>query len=205
MGGERETTVVLGLLWDTHEDMLFCDVSSVNKPQGKPTRRSILSAAQRVFDPVGFCCPVTLYPKLLLQECWKAELSWDAEVPEEISRRFMKWVEDLPRLTFVKIPRWVRLTDRQRYSLCTICDACKLSCAAVVFLLCENEGQVSVQLLHAKSRVAPPKEIIIPRLELLACCIGACLLAFVKRDITLEDAKEYFWTDSSTALHWIKK
>jgi hypothetical protein len=42
-------------------------------------------------------------------------------------------------------------------------------------------------------------------LELLACCIGAYLLAFVKRDIALEGAKEYFWTDSSTALHWIKK
>jgi hypothetical protein len=62
-----------------------------------------------------------------------------------------------------------------------------------------------MQLLQAKSRVAPLKETTIPRLGLLTCCIGACLLAFVKRGIALEDAKEYFWTDSSTALHWIKK
>jgi hypothetical protein len=119
MDGEPETTVVLGSMWDKQEDVLLCDVSAVNKPQSKPTRRSILSAAQRVFDPLGFCCPVTLDPKLLLRECWNAKLSWDAEVPEEISRRFIKWVEDLPMLTFMKIPRWVRLTDCRTYSLHT--------------------------------------------------------------------------------------
>jgi hypothetical protein len=86
------------------EDILFCNVSAVNRPQGKLTRRSILSAAQRVYDPIGFCCTVTLCPKLLLQESWKAKLSWDAEVPEQISGSFMKWVEHLTMLASVKIP-----------------------------------------------------------------------------------------------------
>jgi hypothetical protein len=51
----------------------------------------------------------------------------------------------------------------------------------------------------------PLKQITVMRLELLACCIGSCLSAFVKRGIELEDDKEYFWADYSTALHWIKK
>jgi hypothetical protein len=200
MENEPEILVVLGLLWDTQEDVLFCDVSAVNRPQGKLTRRSILSAAQRVYDPIGFCCPVTLHPKLLLQESWKAKLSWDAEVPEEISEKFMKWVEDLPTLACVKILKCVMLTGSQKYSLHMFCDACKTSCAAVIFLRSEYEGQVSVHLLQAKSRVAPLKQITIPRLELLACCTEARLSAFVKRGIDLEDV-EYFWTDSSTVLH----
>ena len=51
---ETEVLVVLGLLWDTQEDVLFCDVSAVNRPQGKLTRRSILSVPQRVYDQIGF-------------------------------------------------------------------------------------------------------------------------------------------------------
>jgi hypothetical protein len=78
---EPETLVVLGLLWDM-QDILFCDVGAVTRPQGKLTRRSILSATQRVYEPIGFCCPVTLRPKLPLQNSWKAKLSWDTEVPE---------------------------------------------------------------------------------------------------------------------------
>ena len=65
---EPETLVVLCFLWDTQEGVLFCDVSAVNRPQGKRTKGSILLAAQRVYDPIGFYCPVTLRPKLLLLE-----------------------------------------------------------------------------------------------------------------------------------------
>jgi hypothetical protein len=97
------------------------------------------------------------------------------------------------------------LTGSQKYSLYMFCDACKSSYTAGIFLRSKNGGQVSVHLLQAISRVAPLKQIIVLRLELLACCIGACLSAFVKRGIDIEDDKEYFWTDSSTALHWIKK
>jgi len=52
------------------------------------TRRIVLSFTQKVFDPVGFTCLVTLAPKLWLQEAWKHNLSWDAEVPEEVRKQF---------------------------------------------------------------------------------------------------------------------
>jgi hypothetical protein len=157
MENETGILVVLGLLWDTQKDVLFCDVSAVNRPQGKLTIRSILSVAQRVCDPIGFCCPLTLHPKLLLQESWKAKLSWDAEVPKEISEKLIQWVEELPMLACVKIPRCVMLTGSQKYSLHTFCDTYKSSYAAVIFLRSEYEEQVSVHLLQSKSRVAPLK------------------------------------------------
>lgn len=68
-----------------------------------------------------------------------------------------------------------------------------------------DESRVSVQLLLAKSRIAPLKEATIPRLELLACCIGVCLIVHVKRGVGLEPLKEHYWTDSSFALYWITK
>jgi hypothetical protein len=103
----------------------------------------------------------------------------------------MNWEEDLPILTLMKVPRCVKLTIGQKYSLHTFGDACKSSSATVIFLQCEDEGQVSVQLLQAQSRVAPLKKNTTPSL-----LHWNTLLAFVK---------EYFWTDSSTVLHWVRK
>ncbi|XP_042913785.1 uncharacterized protein, partial [Parasteatoda tepidariorum] len=70
---------VLGLLWNKNEDVIFCDTQSISNHPEKITRRSILSMTQQVFDPLGFSCPATLYPKLLLQESWRSELGWDTE------------------------------------------------------------------------------------------------------------------------------
>jgi hypothetical protein len=59
----------------------------------------------------------------------------------------MEWVEDLPMLACVKIPRCVMLMGSQKYSLHAFCDACKSSYGTVIFLRNEYDGQVSVHLL----------------------------------------------------------
>jgi Pao retrotransposon peptidase. len=85
------------------------------------------------------------------------------------------------------------------------CGVSKLSYAATAFLRCKDESRVSVQLLLAKSRIAPLKEATIPRLELLACCIGVRLIVHVKRGVGLESLEEHYWTDSLFAMYWITK
>ena len=47
------------------------------------TKRSVLSAADRVYDPLGLVSPAVLCPRLLLQEAWARKLSWDEEVSDE--------------------------------------------------------------------------------------------------------------------------
>ncbi|GFY49645.1 DUF5641 domain-containing protein [Trichonephila inaurata madagascariensis] len=51
---------------------------------------------------------------------------------------------------------------------------------------------------------APLKDITIPHLELLACCIGARLTSSIRKAMNLEDIPSLYWTDSSTALYWIQ-
>ena len=61
------------------------------------------------------------------------------------------------------------------------CDASKIAYAAIVYLRTYlTSGQVSVQLLAAKSRLSPINRPTIPRLELLACTIAARLASPVK-------------------------
>lgn len=93
--GQVETemsTSVLGLSWNKEQDTLGLTPSSLEQRMTLPiTKRTILSAAQRVFDPIGVTTPVFLKPKLLLQRLWSHKISWDAEVPEDVKSEFTEW------------------------------------------------------------------------------------------------------------------
>ncbi|GFQ86277.1 integrase catalytic domain-containing protein [Trichonephila clavata] len=61
--------------------------------------------SHRISDPIGFACPITLIPKLLIQECWKIEASWDSKLPVDIERKFQVWKKQLIETQDIKIPR----------------------------------------------------------------------------------------------------
>lgn len=64
---ENESTLVLGILWNKHKDSLSVNPAVLNIEIPEiVTKRTILSATHRVFDPIGLTCPVSLQPKLLL-------------------------------------------------------------------------------------------------------------------------------------------
>lgn len=57
----------------------------------------------------------------------------------------------------------------------------------------------------AKSRVAPMKQITLPRLELLAAFITAKLLYYVVQALRISVDSVHAWSDSQIALAWIRK
>ncbi|GFY53725.1 DUF1758 domain-containing protein [Trichonephila inaurata madagascariensis] len=71
-------TNVLGLTWNLDKDTLKCIVNNaiLEKPT-EMTKRTILSAVQGIFDPLGILTAATLLSKIWLQETWKLKLSWD--------------------------------------------------------------------------------------------------------------------------------
>ncbi|GFT91726.1 integrase catalytic domain-containing protein [Trichonephila clavipes] len=81
----------------------------------------------------------------------------------------------------------------------------KGSYAGCVFARSIVDSRVSVILVRAKSRVAPLKLLIIPRLELMACCVGARLVNSILKALNMPDLKVTLWSDSTTALWWIKE
>ncbi|XP_055947026.1 uncharacterized protein LOC129980670 [Argiope bruennichi] len=205
---EDRKVPVLGLLWNLPKDTISLDLKSLMKEDKGPiTKRKILSTVHRIFDPIGFSCPVTLEPKSLLQECWKLGLSWDAELPLLITERFERWKMKLPKLNDLEIPRCVRedFAEDSKFSIHVFCDASQSAYATCIFLRAESADSTSCQLIQARNRVAPLKKISIPRLELLSCTIGARLAKATISELGLENIPIFYWSDSMNALYWIKR
>ncbi|KAI5727986.1 hypothetical protein M8J77_009660 [Diaphorina citri] len=211
--GDPETekpTNLLGLLWNKVEDTLSVSIESLKEMQyQKVTKKILLSAAHRLFDPIGFVSCVALIPKLLVQQTWQQSLSWNDEVHEDIWIAFQRWMTEIDLLTEVNIPRWIADVEGGSRELHVFADACKSAYAAVVFLRIEHKQNIQVRLLACKARVAPTskssKPMTIPRLELLAALIAARLCQMVVKDYELDGVKTTFWTDASTVLAWLER
>ncbi|XP_044755059.1 uncharacterized protein LOC123314012 [Coccinella septempunctata] len=199
---------ILGLIWNRKLDTLELSLEWFDKMDvGLITKRTILSAAHKLFDPIGFSCLVTLIPKILLQRTWSTKLGWDLEVDEVVQELFLKWLKEQPYLTSVKIPRWISLdsTILTTQSVHVFCDASADAYAACIFLRTETgDGQVVLRLIEGKSRVAPIKKLTIPRLELLAATIGVRIFRNFQTNYEI-NLQAFFWSDSSTVLSWIKR
>jgi len=205
---EQFVTKVLGLVWNKMEDSLSCEVPTEEYMQ-TVTKRSILSCITKIFDPIGLICPALLPMKLILQCAWVAKVSWDESLSDEVVAKFRKWHAEIKCLQDVQIARHMTggicASDNQ-LQLHTFCDASQDAYAAVVYLRAADEcGRVSVQLIMAKSRLAPLKRPTIPRMELLACVIGARLTHFVRESLNMPAMQSFLWSDSSTAISWIKR
>lgn len=200
----NDSVPVLGVIWDREEDNISIGIKTAVLSENL-SKREVLSVTQTIFDPLGFLAPVLLPAKLLLREIWATKTDWDTSLPENMNTKFLKWYSNLKILSNLKIPRRIGFGDKSSWSLHTFCDASQHAYATVIFLRCEHDGKIFLNFVAAKSRVAPLKRITIPRLELMACVLGVRLTKYVTEALSINDTPKHFWTDSTTALSWIKK
>ncbi|XP_055522707.1 uncharacterized protein LOC129716889 [Wyeomyia smithii] len=67
-----------------------------------------------------------------------------------------------------------------------------------------NSAKGQCALLAGKARVAPVKPMSVLRLELKGCVIGARLAKHVQEHHRIRIDRRFYWTDSTTALSWIR-
>ncbi|CAG7729007.1 unnamed protein product, partial [Allacma fusca] len=106
---------------------------------------------------------------------------------------------------YINLPRRVAEVPPEEgdWTLHVFTDASQAAYAAVAFFRVQLGKRVTVRPLQAKSRLAPLKATI-PRLELLACLIGARLTSLIKAGAR-QEWKTILWSDSMTALTWIRR
>ena len=193
----------LGLIWNPDRDELKYSVKD-NTTQ-RVTKRTILSTIAKIFDPLGLVGPVIIRAKIILQRLWELQLDWDETLPQDVHTLWMDFNNQLKALNEVSVPRFVSCKNQIQVQLHGFCDASEAAYGACIYIRSTGESdQSTVNLLCAKSKVAPLKKISLPRLELQAALLLAQLADTVNASMELKIDERYFWSDSTITLDWIK-
>ena len=174
------------------------------------TKAACLSQAHKVFDPLGFVCPLMLEARIFLQGLWVKEFGWeDAITPDEIER-WNAWLPNLARLKELKFPR-VLLPglpgNFKDFQVHVFSDASKEAYAAVAYvrLKYSDTGEVYTNFIQAKNKIVPKKiKRTIPKLELQSIELASCLARHVAAPLEFDVKKITLWSDSKTALQWLR-
>ena len=192
----------LGLYWDAERDSLLIKPGN---PSTQLTQRHLLSAINKIYDPLGFIQPVFLKAKRILQKSQIDGLKWDDPLPRKLAERWTRWVDALPALSEVIIPRCLQPNGiASRAQLHTFCDASEKGFGCVIYLRTETSNGVATAFIAGKAWTAPKKFLTIPKLELQAAVMGLRLTKVVKSDLRILVGPPTFWSDSATVLGWIQ-
>lgn len=193
---------MLGIEWCPKTDMFSIGLPKV--PNDKPiTKRFMLKFVAKKFDPAGWTAPVTLAAKILIQDCWKnKEMGWDDEVPESIQQEWCRITEDWGSLK-MQFARKICANKGDVGELIIFVDASQKAYACCAYVRIQRKEGYETDLLMAKTRLRPVKQTTIPRMELLACLIGARLAKFLLKELPLQVSKVTLFSDSKAVLAWL--
>lgn len=155
----------------------------------RTTKRMILSDIARLYDPMGWISPCVIVGKILMQEIWKQNQTWDSELLPTIISAWHSLKTDLNVLNVIEIPRWVNVTKQSQLEIHGFCDASEKAYAAAVYIRAINGKVISTNLLLSKTRVAPLKSKSLARLELCGAQLLAHLLVHTVEAMELQSAK----------------
>ena len=201
---------VLGLSCDFEQDTITLKLTAIAKrTENLPaTKRNTLRLLAGIFDPLGMIGPITITAKILFQEASRKKINWDDPLDGVIKQAVEAWIESLIECKLITIDRCLYKHVREEVLGCSLhgfADASKKAYCAVIYFVYQTSTGTYSKMLTSKTRVAPLKELSIPRLELIACLILAKLLSTVKNALTSQVSvqKTTHWSDSMTALYWI--
>lgn len=212
--GEAEEKV-LGVAWNNTSDMFTFKVKAdlsklittegLNQEDGKLTKRIILSHVARIYDPIGFAAAFLIRAKVGMQRLWQLGYDWDQELSSEHCQEWIKFFEELLGLNDVKFPRCLTPADAMGCPmLCIFADASREAFGACAYVRWRtSKGGYDVRFIAAKSRVAPLKELTIPRLELQAAVLATRLYKTLQVEGRMQYERAILFTDSKIVHAWI--
>ena len=133
-------------------------------------------------------------------------LQWDDRLDGSLLEEWVRLEMDLVTLSQIRVPRcyYIHKQDPILQELHGFSDASEQAYAAVVYLRSVySDGEVIIQIVASKTRMATLKGQTIPRLESLRATILARLINTVLLSVKFRP-RVYYWTDSYTVLCWVK-
>ncbi|GFY26825.1 hypothetical protein TNCV_4375711 [Trichonephila clavipes] len=110
-------------------------------------------------DTFGFQPSLELTPPLTKRH-------WDSPIPQQLTEDWLRFQKAFNAINYLTVPRWVILTADNIVELHGFANASSLAYAAAIYCRQKHNGKIKVQLLVSKTKVAPVKQVSIPRLEL---------------------------------------
>lgn len=206
------TERILGVFWNPKEDIFKFETkyqkidADIFENRRRPTKREILKILMSVFDPLGFLSHILIHGKLLLQDIWRSKIGWDDEITSNMNEKWTVFLNDLKCINQFKISRQYFTLDRTKsdIQLHVFVDASETCYATVAYLRIQQENEVEVAFVSARTRVSSLRPLSVPRLELQGALLGARLGHYLKNSLNLELSNVFYWCDSKTVLHWIR-
>ena len=201
---------VLGLNWDPKEDHFKYKVklnfsrkirnvrqgpnlTITNVDSSVPrnlTKRMVLSQIAAVYDPLGLITPFTLFPKLLMRELssneknTSAKYTWDDALPDRLRDKWCSFFHEMYELEDLTFKRCIKPDNAVGDPMLVVfSDSSSLAYGASAYVRWElTTGQYESHLVMAKNRIAPVKQMTIPRLELCGAILSCRLRVMIEKE-----------------------
>ena len=183
---------VLGVVWDGLRDVLVFNFGDIIEEALRlpVSKRSVLSIGARFYDPLGLIFPIIIFAKIMFQKLCLDKVDWDNPISEPTKSEWLTYLNKLKQVGNISIPRCVinsiDMTSKD-VILHGFCDSSKDAYCAVVYLQGIGTEGTQCGIVASKTKVAPVKQLSIPRLELLACLMLGNLMNNLCK--TLENVK----------------
>jgi hypothetical protein len=201
---ESSSSKALGVRWNAIRDEFFFTTPPIVWKESF-TKREVLSIIAKLFDPAGWLSPLVIVAKMIMQQIWLDGSDWDVVLTPSTMARWKQFVENYSIIQEIHIPRWVRLYNKTKVELHGFCDASEKAYAAVLYVRAHEADSVYVNLLTAKTKVAPIKTISLPRLELCGALLLSKMVVHVLSELSITNYELHCWTDSTIVLAWLQK
>ncbi|XP_060665362.1 uncharacterized protein LOC132797628 [Drosophila nasuta] len=172
---EDYTIKTLGITWTPTTDHLCGKTEIATK--ANISRRDVVSEIFRIFDPLGLFSPVVMKAKFSCNTSQRRVMGTKTICRLIFRRNGNATGEELKVLNTIKVPRHVYSGKTPvTAEIHAFVDASETAYGAAVYIRATyKDKRRTIQLLCAKSHLAPINTITLPRLELKAAVLGAQL------------------------------
>ena len=141
-----------------------------------------------------------------MQVLWQTGVDWDEEPPPTIRSKWIELFKEMKEFSKITFQRSLCCANATEPPMpCVFSDASQDAFGTCAYIRQRtNDDKYQVRLFTAKSRVAPLKQLSVPRLELQATVLASCLAKTIEQESRLLFKSVKLFTDSSITLAWIQ-
>ena len=144
----------------------------------------------------------------MFQEICLNNFEWDSLLLVDILKKWELWSNKLALLLEICIPRYLfsEILPSTKFGLLGFCATQSYAAVCYIRVFDSSSQRYKCRIVAAKSKVAPVKQLTIPRLERPGCLVLSKLISKIFSALTKCHliACINCWIDSTAALNWFK-